>query len=444
MTSLISSFIIDPFVRQARRFSQAPVPAPRIPGSPQSSAAKIQVAESHANTRHNHTKPTESGPHDDHREANNVQILEDGNATSVTPSQSKIGGDGVDSGRSCESTVRPKQSNPVLPPELSRNNSDERLVPPDNALFACQTSRTIVPSNPALLNAPLDMSANRLHSNVDHEMPPTSARLDNNMSRTTMQDHAKMSSSLPADDGMRHLRERIHGIRSDSVSQEEKARKMHDLMTEEWQNSQLSLRPMSPASMVSQDIILGPGSPRSTLCSPASPRLASSVPVDPQNPFNIHPEDLQPSYRPLPEPEPIADDGHVDESSMESPEPVLGCKHYQRNVKIQCFDCKTWHNCRHCHDAAVPSHHLNRRATENMLCMHCWTPQAAGQYCKNCNERGAWYYCDICKLWDDDGSKRIYHCSDCGICRRGEGLGKDFVHCKVSDGSSKKIPPEVS
>jgi CHY zinc finger len=441
MTSLISSFIIDPFVRQARRFSQAPVPTPQVPGSPQSSA---QVAESHANIRHNHTNFTESSPHDDHREADNVEFLTDGNATSVTTSQSKIGGDGVGSGQSWENTVRPKPSHPILPPAPCRNNSDEPLIHPENALFACQTSQTIVSSNSALLNAVDDMTANRLHSNADNEMPPISPRLDRNMSRTTMQDHAKMASSLPADDGMRHLRERIHGIRSDSVSQEEKARKMHDLMTEEWQNSQLSLRPLSPASMISQDVIFGPGSPLSTLCSPASPLLSSTVPVDPQNPFNIHPEDLQPSYRPVPEPEPIADDGHMDESPTETPEPVLGCKHYQRNVKIQCFDCKTWHTCRHCHDAAVPSHHLNRRATENMLCMQCWTPQAAGQYCKNCNERGAWYYCDICKLWDDDGSKRIYHCSDCGICRRGEGLGKDFVHCKVSRGSSKKIPPEVS
>ena len=37
-----------------------------------------------------------------------------------------------------------------------------------------------------------------------------------------------------------------------------------------------------------------------------------------------------------------------------------------------------------------------------------------------------------CKLWDDDPEKKIYHCDDCGICRIGAGLGKDFFHCKVS------------
>ena len=36
-----------------------------------------------------------------------------------------------------------------------------------------------------------------------------------------------------------------------------------------------------------------------------------------------------------------------------------------------------------------------------------------------------------CKLWDDDPHKSIYHCNDCGICRIGKGLGKDFFHCKV-------------
>lgn len=75
---------------------------------------------------------------------------------------------------------------------------------------------------------------------------------------------------------------------------------------------------------------------------------------------------------------------------------------------------------------------LNRRETKNMLCMLCGCAQAASEECALCSVRGAWYYCDVCKLWDDDPQKSIYHCNDCGICRVGQGLGKDFFHCKAS------------
>jgi hypothetical protein len=66
-----------------------------------------------------------------------------------------------------------------------------------------------------------------------------------------------------------------------------------------------------------------------------------------------------------------------------------------------------------------------------MLCMLCGHAQPAAQYCKQCGELAAQYYCAACKLWDNDASKSIYHCNDCGICRVGKGIGKDFFHCKV-------------
>jgi len=39
------------------------------------------------------------------------------------------------------------------------------------------------------------------------------------------------------------------------------------------------------------------------------------------------------------------------------------------------------------------------------------------------------YYCDICRFWDDDVSKSIYHCPYCKLCRIGKGLGVDYFHC---------------
>ncbi|KAK3835725.1 MAG: zinc-ribbon-domain-containing protein [Linnemannia gamsii] len=107
----------------------------------------------------------------------------------------------------------------------------------------------------------------------------------------------------------------------------------------------------------------------------------------------------------------------------------LGCKHYRRGCKLKANCCGKWFNCRFCHDD-VCNHTIVRNETKSMLCMHCKTIQPAAQTCNSCNAQLAKYYCDICKLWDDDPSKPIYHCSDCGICRIGNGLDQDFFHCK--------------
>ncbi|TPX56923.1 hypothetical protein PhCBS80983_g04181 [Powellomyces hirtus] len=65
-----------------------------------------------------------------------------------------------------------------------------------------------------------------------------------------------------------------------------------------------------------------------------------------------------------------------------------------------------------------------------MLCMHCLHPQPASQHCSACHAQLSTYYCTICKLWDDDRTKHIYHCAACGICRIGRGLGVDYFHCE--------------
>lgn len=109
---------------------------------------------------------------------------------------------------------------------------------------------------------------------------------------------------------------------------------------------------------------------------------------------------------------------------------ILGCKHYQRNAKLQAHCCGKWFSCRFCHDE-VSDHVITRNLTKTMLCMFCKTVQPAGKVCVNCKMDTAAYYCDECKLWDNDGKKHIYHCSDCGICRIGKGLGKDYFHCKT-------------
>ncbi|KAI8359725.1 zinc-ribbon-domain-containing protein [Mortierella sp. GBAus27b] len=108
---------------------------------------------------------------------------------------------------------------------------------------------------------------------------------------------------------------------------------------------------------------------------------------------------------------------------------LLGCKHYIRGCKLQANCCGKWFNCRFCHDDAS-DHPIVRSETKKMVCMHCQTIQPAAQTCQSCKARMAAYYCDVCKLWDDDSKKHIYHCDDCGICRIGQGLGRDYFHCK--------------
>lgn len=228
----------------------------------------------------------------------------------------------------------------------------------------------------------------------------------------------KMDITLPANDGMKALREKMHEIRTLAISTEEKAKMMHHLMTQDYMA--LKAVTTSPLSMDS-------GNSKTAEEEPAALDVGmAALPIDPSNPYNLHPGDTEPSWSPLP-PNPRDEEA---EGSMELDIPNLGCRHYKRNVKVQCFDCRRWYPCRHCHDE-VEDHRLNRRKTLNMLCMLCATPQPAAECCGNCGQQAAWYYCGICKLWDDDGSKRIYHCEECGICRRGAGIGKDFIHCKV-------------
>ncbi|KAJ6036049.1 hypothetical protein N7540_000328 [Penicillium herquei] len=275
---------------------------------------------------------------------------------------------------------------------------------------------------------------NHLADNDSIPMQETTNGLQTNQGQPfNLADMAHMS--LPADDGMTCLRNKIHAIRDLDLGNNEKARMVHDLMTENYKSS----RPIpltSPTLRSSNlDPPLSPLSPAGKLPDPTpmSPTLPVSDFQD-EEVFSVSEEDLQPTYVPKIESEspdsPLVETGDEDPDTEELDGAQLGCQHYMRNVKLQCFTCKKWVPCRFCHDE-VEDHHLIRRETKNMLCMLCGHPQPADQNCRQCGEQSAQYYCDICKLWDNDGKKSIYHCNDCGICRIGQGLGKDFFHCKT-------------
>ncbi|KAB5585902.1 hypothetical protein GE09DRAFT_43549 [Coniochaeta sp. 2T2.1] len=241
------------------------------------------------------------------------------------------------------------------------------------------------------------------------------------------------SHSLPEDDGMGLLRKRIIAIQAqDHLAQDDKAKLMHGLLMEGYNRSQVRtavrgvserLRPESKY-MWEQALSTSPS---------ASGGLESykfwnhigeglgglSLKVD------LSEADLRPTYVPPTREKNDGDEGGV---GVGSGVRLLGCEHYRRNVKMQCATCDKWYTCRLCHDAAE-DHQLPRKETQHMLCMRCGCAQKVGDTCIKCGETAARYYCGVCKLWNDDPDKSVYHCDGCGICRVGQGLGKDFFHC---------------
>ena len=233
-----------------------------------------------------------------------------------------------------------------------------------------------------------------------------------------------MSNLLPADDGMNPLRQKLHQIREMALSTEERAQQMHQLMLADYQRMKADQADKrdSVRSQVKMHIEERREDP-ARLSSSSS----SSDPI--QETFHLEPDDFALSYYPHEyDPAALGDPSGSDSEDGDTGIP-LGCKHYMRNVKVQCVECQAWYVCHHCHDENVNSHRLVRKHIRNMLCMLCGHAQRADEYCRQCEEQTAAYYCGDCKLWDNDATRRIYHCPDCGICRHGEGLGKDYMHC---------------
>lgn len=245
---------------------------------------------------------------------------------------------------------------------------------------------------------------------------------------------------LPADDGMKRMRRRILSIQSSDITFDQKRYLMQQLFTEKYANAKR-------AKTVAEGKVEAPHPQTQYFGSPESPSASTSrepgfgvtaletfkswTGLDDKATINASEEDRLPTY--VPASATIVDDGGEDSDDVDAAEGaglVLGCMHYRRNVKMQCVTCDKWYTCRLCHDAAE-EHTLPRRLTKHMLCMLCGHAQKTSDTCVNCGESAAQYYCNICKLWSDDVNKPIYHCDECGICRVGHGLDKDFFHCKV-------------
>ncbi|OHE96126.1 CHY zinc finger [Colletotrichum orchidophilum] len=274
-------------------------------------------------------------------------------------------------------------------------------------------------------DAPLEPTPQRsldlttLPSTVDDERPQSPAPQVPPAPYTVVVMPPTTRESLPADDGMGAMRKRLLDIQSQDIAADEKARLMHEALMEGYRKSRDAPRQANaPASIISAGEAWEQSLPMAPLESLKFWQHSIGEPSSPGR-FILTADDVRPTY------------AAPKLATREEPEGavILGCQHYRRNVKLQCSTCSKWYTCRFCHDA-VEDHTLVRKETKNMLCMLCATPQKASDVCVNCGETAARYYCNMCKLWDDHPSNPIYHCNDCGICRRGRGIGKDFFHCK--------------
>ncbi|KAJ9195384.1 hypothetical protein DTO021D3_8534 [Paecilomyces variotii] len=417
MSGFISSLLIDPVFRQARRLSRR-----ASSDHPPSSIDHPSVQ--HASAPNSISWPSSFG--------NNYD-------TTTTYSRGRTGR--RISSTSLDPTIDPTIDRTLLPsmsPTIGRRPGviDGRR---DNGYP--DTGNAIEPRHDE--DSYTDSAVQRSRRAGDIQLNRTSLETGNRISgesRTPTQRlgwDGKGKSALPEDDGMGHLRMKIHAIRDQDIPSSEKARLILNLMTEDYRSSKAGFNniPRSPSSLPSVDRPCTPASHRSLQSFDQLSLTPASTVSNPSadNPYNLTAEDLDPTFVPSDQKDQSIEVEQTVSGRDVDGEPeaaCLGCRHYKRNVKLQCYTCKRWYTCRFCHDEAE-DHALDRRKTENMLCMFCGCPQPASQSCMWCGEQAALYYCSICKLWDNDEEKSIYHCNDCGICRIGQGLGKDFFHCKT-------------
>lgn len=102
------------------------------------------------------------------------------------------------------------------------------------------------------------------------------------------------------------------------------------------------------------------------------------------------------------------------------------CSHYVRKCALVTPCCNKIYRCRLCHNVMEGNHELDRKIVERIKCLQCGRIQSVAPKCSSCSITFGLYYCETCRLFDDN-NKGQFHCVQCGLCRVGG--RENYKHC---------------
>jgi RING finger/CHY zinc finger protein 1 len=117
------------------------------------------------------------------------------------------------------------------------------------------------------------------------------------------------------------------------------------------------------------------------------------------------------------------------------------CGHYTRGCKYVCptDGCNKVYHCQQCHDEIENeyseknknAHKLERTLVKEVVCIKCNTQQPISNECIECKNVFGKYYCEYCRMYDNNEDKKYYHCEDCKSCR--VGIREEVEHCNICE-----------
>ncbi|KAJ8125821.1 hypothetical protein O1611_g7818 [Lasiodiplodia mahajangana] len=205
MTSLVTDLLVNPVLRQARRFSLSRSSLASNPSEPESPPRIVRTGSySPQDDTMSETEETESSLREDP-------------------------GDSVSSRRSSQSSL-------LINPHVDVSRIEENHS---------QLGDDVVSTNPVASTVDACASDSRGEPpSANHTHITTPEPLSSPLVRGTLQDR----SPLPEDDGMGLMRKRIFAIQAREIGHSEKAHLMHQLLMEGYTNSRVHGRPEQPLS----------------------------------------------------------------------------------------------------------------------------------------------------------------------------------------------------